>query len=217
MGKIKGILIDFDGTLVNTNEVIIASWQHTYKHYLGYEVEEQRIISCFGEPLLETMAREFPNADVDEACEIYRNYQRDHAEEYVVAFKDIDKMLKALKEKGYKICIVTSRTKESTKRYIDFTGIGGVFDDIVACEDTEEHKPSPAPILEGIRRIGLNREELLMVGDGVFDLGAAKGAGVKSVLVGWKITENNKLKGEVILPDYEINEPMDLVDLVDSI
>ena len=37
MSKITTILFDFDGTLVNTNDVIIASWQHTYRHYTGKE------------------------------------------------------------------------------------------------------------------------------------------------------------------------------------
>ena len=58
---LKYILFDFDGTLVNTNDVIIASWQHTYRTYLGHEAPVEHITACFGEPLLLTMAREFPN------------------------------------------------------------------------------------------------------------------------------------------------------------
>ena len=63
MSKITTILFDFDGTLVNTNDVIIASWQHTYRHYTGKEESFEKITACFGEPLLLTMAREFPGVD----------------------------------------------------------------------------------------------------------------------------------------------------------
>ena len=56
MSKITTILFDFDGTLVNTNDVIIASWQHTYRHYTGKEESLEKITACFGEPLLLTMA-----------------------------------------------------------------------------------------------------------------------------------------------------------------
>ena len=58
--KINTVLFDFDGTLVNTNDVIVASWQHTYMHYLGREETLEKITACFGEPLLLTMEREFP-------------------------------------------------------------------------------------------------------------------------------------------------------------
>ena len=42
---INTVLFDFDGTLVNTNDVIIASWQHTYRHYLGREESIEKITS----------------------------------------------------------------------------------------------------------------------------------------------------------------------------
>ena len=67
MSKITTILFDFDGTLVNTNDVIIASWQHTYRHYMGKEESLEKITACFGEPLLLTMAREFPAVDPEES------------------------------------------------------------------------------------------------------------------------------------------------------
>ena len=70
---LKYILFDFDGTLVNTNDVIIASWQHTYRTYLGHEAPVEHITACFGEPLLLTMAREFPNVPPEESAEVYRN------------------------------------------------------------------------------------------------------------------------------------------------
>ena len=49
---INTVLFDFDGTLVNTNDVIVASWQHTYMHYQGREESLEKITACFGEPLL---------------------------------------------------------------------------------------------------------------------------------------------------------------------
>ena len=58
---INTILWDFDGTLLNTNDVILESWQHTYEHYYGHRMPVEHITKCFGEPLLVTMAREFPD------------------------------------------------------------------------------------------------------------------------------------------------------------
>ena len=66
---LKYILFDFDGTLVNTNDVIIASWQHTYRTYLGHEAPVEHITACFGEPLLLTISS---NSDVMSNMSMYR-------------------------------------------------------------------------------------------------------------------------------------------------
>ena len=68
----------------------------------------------------------------------------------------------------------------------------------------------------GREKLGIKGDEALMVGDGVFDLGTAKNAGVKSVLVGWRITKAKVLDGEEILPDYEISHPMELIELLET-
>ena len=90
---INTVLFDFDGTLVNTNDVIIASWQHTYMHYLGREESLEKITACFGEPLLLTMEREFPEVDPRESAEVYRNFQKENADELVKIFPGIEELL----------------------------------------------------------------------------------------------------------------------------
>ena len=100
MSKITTILFDFDGTLVNTNDVIIASWQHTYRHYTGKEESLEKITACFGEPLLLTMAREFPAVDPEESAGVYRTFQQENADELVTIFPGILDMLRDLKNAG---------------------------------------------------------------------------------------------------------------------
>ena len=208
---INTVLFDFDGTLVNTNDVIIASWQHTYRHYLGREESLERITSCFGEPLLITMEREFPGVDPEEAANVYRDYQKLKADELVKVFDGIPELLEALKQAGYRIAIVTSRTRESAERYLDMLGLGDYFEDMVSCEDTNIHKPNPEPILLCLKKLGIGRDEAIMVGDSPFDIKCANNAEVKSVLVDWRITSDNGAVISDARADYEIAEPMDLM------
>lgn len=210
----KYILFDFDGTLVNTNDVIVASWQHTYKTYLGHEMPLERITSCFGEPLVLTMAREFPDVPVEESVEVYRQYQRENADTLVTIFPDMEKLLKALKEKGYVLGIVTSRTRESALRYMDMFGITHYFSDMVTCEDTTIHKPNPEPLLLAMSKLDAKPEESIMIGDSPFDIKCANNAGVRSVLVDWRITCDESSLIEDAVADYEIKKPMELVELL---
>lgn len=212
---INTVIFDFDGTLVNTNDVIVEAWQHTYRLYKGHEMPIEHITKCFGEPLLITMAREFPDVEPEESAEVYRSHQKAKADELVKLFPGIIEMLKAVKDAGYKIGVVTSRTGESTQFYMEKFGISGYFDAIVSCDDTDKHKPDPEPLLLGLEKLGASAKEALMVGDSSFDIRCANNAKVKSVLVDWRITGNDdKLKGCQI--DYEIAAPMDMMTVLEE-
>ena len=215
--KINTVLFDFDGTLVNTNDVIVASWQHTYMHYLGREETLEKITACFGEPLLLTMEREFPEVDPEESAEIYRRYQREYADELVKIFPGIKELLEELSKAGYRMGIVTSRTRESARRYMDMFGIGPYFEDMVTCEDTHIHKPNPEPILLCLDKMGITAEEAIMVGDSPFDIKCANNAGVKSVLVDWRITGCGESPIADAVEDYTIAEPAELMEVLQKV
>ncbi len=210
----KYILFDFDGTLVNTNDVIVASWQHTYKHYLGHEVPVEHITACFGEPLLLTMAREFPGVDPAESAGVYRSFQVENADRLVTIFPGIKELLAELKEAGYVLGIVTSRTRESALRYMDMFDITSYFNDLVTCDDTTVHKPNPEPLLLAMSRLGAAPEESLMIGDSPFDIKCANNAGVDSVMVNWRITCDETSLIDDAMVDYWIHQPSDLVELL---
>jgi len=214
---INTILWDFDGTLLNTNDVILESWQHTYEHYYGKRMPVEHITKCFGEPLLVTMAREFPDVPPRDSAEVYREYQKDIAYTWAKSIPGVFELVEYLKDKGYKQCIVTSRTTESTLRYLDLFDKKDLFDGMVTCDDTEKHKPEPEPILLGLEKMKSAKDEALMIGDGVFDVKCANNAGVKSVLVGWRITDTDNAVIEDAVHDYETETPEDLKKLIESL
>lgn len=213
---INTIIFDFDGTLVNTNDVIIEAWQHTYRHYGREEKPVDYITRFFGEPLITTMAREFPEVPPEESAEVYRAHQRAKADELVKLFPDIPRLLKTLKGKGYKMGIVTSRTGESTAFYLKMFGIGQYFGGIVSCDDTDKHKPDPEPVLLGLAKLNAEPEEAIMIGDSFFDMKCANNAGVMTVLVGWRATGNGQTMDGCRV-DYTIDEPMDLIRILEEI
>ena len=213
----KYILFDFDGTLVNTNDVIVASWQHTYKHYLGHEVDVDHITACFGEPLLLTMEREFPGVDPQEAAEVYRSFQVENAHRLVTIFPGIRELLDALKKAGYVLGVVTSRTRESTLRYTNMFDITSCFADMVCCDDTDIHKPNPEPLLLVMKKLGATPEESILIGDSPFDIKCANNAGVDSVMVNWRITCDETSLIDDAVVNYWIHEPMELMTLLETL
>mgnify|MGYP002511802949 FL=1 len=176
-------------------------------------LELRNITKTFGEPLMKTMEREFPGVPALESATIYRNRQAEKAEDLVKLFPGTVEMLQAVKDAGYKVCVVTSRTRETTLYYMNQFGIAHYFDDLVSCDDTTIHKPNPEPALMGLDKVNAKPEEAVMVGDSPYDMLCANNAGVKTVLVEWRAKGNeDKLKECQV--DYIIEKPMDLLDVL---
>ena len=73
MSKIDTVLFDFDGTIMDTNNVILMSWQHTFRTLENREEDESKLTATFGEPLEYTLERFFPDVPVEESIEVYRS------------------------------------------------------------------------------------------------------------------------------------------------
>lgn len=210
--KVKTILFDLDGTLLDTNRMIIESWKHTHRQLKQIEKDEAEIIATFGEPLKQTLASEFPDVPVEKSAKIYREFQAGRFFEMLDIFPGIPEMLEALKTKGYQMGVVTSRLKESSIRGLQKYDLLPYFDGIVTADDCDKHKPDPEPILKALEMLGAKPEETVMVGDSIFDIGCAQNAGTRSVYVAWSITQPD-FAGDV-KPDYIAHSAREIVDII---
>lgn len=190
--KINTILFDFDGTIADTNDLIIQSWQAVYRARLGHEGKPEEILATFGEPLYYTMGKVFPDFDIEESVDIYRSFQKGIFRQAIKPFPGMVDLIKGLKEQGYKMGIVTSRLKQSTFEGLECFGLENDIDEIVTVEDTDKHKPDPEPALICLERLGAKPEEAIMIGDSRFDIGCANNAGITSVLVAWSIAKEGQ-------------------------
>ncbi len=212
--KITTILFDFDGTVMNTNDLIIESWQYTYRMVEGKERPVEEIVRTFGEPLLTSMAKALPQIPAEEAVEIYRSYHRESFGEKITIFPGVKEMLKTLKAEGYKLAVVTSRARRTTYEAMEKYEIQDCFSAVITCDDTDKHKPDPEPVFIALDKLGSKAEESLMVGDSMFDVHCARNAGVKSVLVGWAVAVSDEEKSGPSGPDFIIEEAAHLLDLL---
>jgi len=214
MNKINTVLFDFDGTIMDTYDVIIGSWQHTFKTIDGKERPVDEILSTMGEPLALTMTKLFPAVDAAEAISVYRSYHRDNFGERIKLFPGMKELLASLKERGYKLGLVTSRLTGTTMEGLEKYGIKEYFDAVVTADDTEKHKPDPEPVNITLKKLCALPEESIMVGDTRFDILCARNAGVKSVLVGWAIAVSEEDKTGTDAPDHIIEKAEDLLEIL---
>lgn len=214
MSKIDTILFDFDGTVMDTNDVIINSWQHTYRTLENREEDVANIVKTFGEPLEITMQKLFPNVPLEESVPIYRSYHRDNFGELISICPGMKELLQELKQQEYKVGLVTSRLKTTTMQGLEKYELTPYFDVVVTAEDTDKHKPDPAPVLIALEKLKSAPEKSLMLGDTMFDILCARNAGVASVLVEWGIALTEEEKNGPDGPDYRIGKAEELFDIL---
>jgi len=218
MKKIDTVLFDFDGTIMDTNNVIVMSWQHTFRTLENREEDVAKLAQTFGEPLEYTLRKFFPEVPVEESIEIYRSFHRDNFGELITLFPGMKGLLAEVKARGYKTALVTSRVGDTTQQGMEKYEIAEYFDAVVAAEDTTKHKPDPQPINAALEKLGSKAENAVMLGDTLFDILCARNAGVKSVLVSWSFALGGKTMEDLgeNAPDYMITSPDELFDILED-
>jgi pyrophosphatase PpaX len=209
--KINTVLFDLDGTLIDTNELIISSFLHTLEHYYPNQYKREDVLPFLGPTLRETF-EPMDGTKVDEMIATYRKYNLAHHDTFVTEFPTVLDTVKNLKEKGYKVGIVTTKISDVVMKGLKLTKLDSYFDVIVALDHVEKAKPDPEPIFKALEQLGSKPEEAIMVGDNYHDILAGKNAGTKTAGVAWTIKGRDHL--EQFEPDYILEEMADLLKIL---
>ena len=185
-GPLEAVLFDFDGTLVDTMELIHQSMRHATGEVLGREMPREQLMANVGQPLPVQM-KTFDPEKVVELLESYRLYNDEHHERLIREYPDVAASLARLKDAGIGIGVVTSKRRHSVELALNsFPSLREITDVFVTMEDTTEHKPRPEPLLKGLEKLGnVPPENAAYVGDAPFDIAAARAAGTRAIAVSW--------------------------------
>ncbi|WP_300257099.1 pyrophosphatase PpaX [Clostridium sp.] len=211
---IKAVLFDLDGTLINTNDLILKSFKHTFKTILDLEPSEEEITMNYGRPLHETF-KSYDENRIEEMINCYRKINLELHDNECKEFTGVDLMLKILKSKGIKLGVVTSKKSDMAERGAKLIGIFEYFDTFITPEITTKHKPEGEPVLKACENLGVSPSEALMVGDSPYDILAGKNAGTKTCGVKYTALPIEKLQESK--PDFYVNKPLEILNLVEEL
>jgi pyrophosphatase PpaX len=205
---LKAALFDFDGTLVDTTEMIYQGMRHAASTVLGRDdIPRETLLANVGQPL----PRQMELIDAEKAellLEAYRHHHEENHDALIQEFPQVAQALSRLRSTGIKVAVVTSKRRVSVEMALNnFPDLRDVVDRFVTMEDTNEHKPHPEPLWRGLELVGgFPKEEAAYVGDSPFDVEAAKAAGLTSVAVSWGAFSEDRLREaepDHLVPDIE--------------
>ena len=204
------ILFDLDGTLIDTNKIILASFQHTFEQYdMQFTTEE--LIQFNGPPLRDT----FYNIDAkkaEEMIETYRKHNIEHHDAYVTAFPYAVDVVRKLSQQGFKLGIVTTKMRPTVTMGLSLTGLDQYFDTVITYDDVDHPKPHPQPVQIAMEQLGATIDSTLMIGDSSQDIESGQRAQVATAGVSWTLKGKDYLQS--LQPTYMLEDMRDVLTIV---
>lgn len=178
------VLFDFDGTIVDSGAMILASFRHATRTVLAREIPDAELAAAVGGSTIFEQMRSFDADRVDELVEAYREHSTPLHDE-LRAFHGMEELLVRLRDEGRRLGIVTAKQRRTIELAFRVLDLERFFDAVVTADSTARHKPDPEPVREALRLLGSASHEAALVGDSPFDMGAGSAAGVFTVGVSW--------------------------------
>ena len=195
---IKLVIFDFDGTLADTKENIILTFQMTMKE-LGVEIKSrQECAATIGLTLEDAFKVLYPGMAAEKYILLRDTYRRIFKENRKILvpglFPEVMETLEELRRRGHLMSIASSRQSPSLQSFLEDMKIAHLFEYAVGGDNVEHPKPAPDAVLQILRHYNLSAEEAFVVGDMPFDINMATNAGVKSCGVTWGNADAAQLK-----------------------
>lgn len=186
MPNYKVLLFDMDGTIAETDEMIFHSMDELYDLYKnGERRTREEMIYFSGPPIADTLAREFPHMDNDFMVQQFLDISTKYYDLYTTVFPHEIEVLSALKEKGYKMAVVTNKGHQKAEYVLELLKIKPYFDFVIGSGDVQELKPAPECVYKAMEIYKTQKEEVLYLGDNDIDYLTASNAGIDCLICAW--------------------------------
>lgn len=205
------VLFDFDGTLMDSGNAVIASYLHVFERFGDpADFTEERKREVMGPPLDVMMRKFFPAHDAEEVVREYRSFQKKHLAELMKPMDHAAELLAWLRTEGYPAGIVTSRIRPSLEHILELFDLRRYFDVLVCPDDGIAPKPSPEGILLACRK--LEAEKSIYAGDSLSDLKAGRNAGSEVIAVMSLPGREEELIS--FRPDYAVRDLLEIREIL---
>lgn len=208
MSKYKAIIYDIDGTVLNTLNMNMYPLMKIIKEETGEDWSFEQVLKFAAYPGMKVM-EELNVKDKEKTYARWVKYVNEY-EDGATLYDGFKEIFQKMKDAKIIQAVVSAKT---AKQYeIDFIskGLDQYMSTAILADDTDKHKPDPAPLLECLKRLGLKPSEAIYIGDAFSDYQAAKNANMDFGYAKWGSVSSEG----IVDPEYTFEEPLDLIKII---
>lgn len=194
--KYRQIIFDIDGTLIDTEYAVLHSLQDTIRTITGAVMPIEKLTFVLGITGTDGLKR-LEIEDISGAHALWEENMRAYTDTITV-FDRIAELLESLSQLGYRMGIVTSKTRAEYEEDFCRFAISRYFDTVVCSDDTTRHKPAPDPLQKYLELSSAKPSEAIYVGDTAYDRQCAESADVDFVMAGWGSAAGSLSSGDLL-------------------
>jgi HAD superfamily hydrolase (TIGR01509 family) len=175
-------LFDIDGTLVDSNYLHVDAWQRAF-HQVGHPVDAWHIhrgIGMGSSQLLATLLGDAADKLGDEVKELHGRFYG-QSSELLRPFEHARDLVATVASRGAKVVLATSAAPGELERLRKTLDVEESVAEITSSQDVDAAKPEPEIVEVALARAGVSADRAVFVGDAVWDVIAAKRAGVPTI------------------------------------
>jgi phosphoglycolate phosphatase len=212
---IPGVLLDLDGTIMDSQEGILQTMRHTLRA-VGCEVPSDDVLFSWIGPSFPTSLRRWTSLDdagVDRAVAEYSAYYSEVGEHLSVPFPGMVDLIHDLAGSGVTLALATSKPRSQALRMLERVGVLHLFAAKGAASDDEKRGTKSEVIEDALAELsekGIDAAGYAMVGDRIHDIEAAREHGLIPVAVAWGYGNS----AEWAHADHTVHSPEDLRDFI---
>lgn len=199
---IKAVMIDLDGTLLDTAHDLAAAANMMLRELGRAELPPETIQSYIGKGIEKMVKRSLTGSmDGEPDAELFNRampiYERDYAKTLCIdtrPYPGVLEGLKALREHGFRLACVTNKAAAFTLPLLRATELLSFFDVVLSGDSLPKKKPDPMPLLHACQQFGIEPGEMLLIGDSLNDAQAARAAGCRVFCVPYGYNEGRDVR-----------------------
>jgi len=189
--KIKGVILDIDGTLIDSNHAHALAFIKAFEDY-DFIIPYEKIRSLIGvggkEIISKLTGLEEDSPDSQNISKRQGEYFRENYFPQLKVFPQTKDLLIRMKKEKIVLAVGSSANEKDLDLLLQKIGILELIETVISANDVERAKPHPDIIFECLKKLELLPSDVLMLGDTPYDIEAAIKAQVKTVALrcgGW--------------------------------
>ena len=199
MQKIRSVIFDLDGTLLNTISDLAHSTNHALEKngFPGHPIEAYNFF--IGNGINKLFERALPENEKTESNivrlrEVFLPYYDEHIMDYTEPYEGISDLLKTLQAKGFLLAVASNKYQSATEKLIKSFFPDISFAAILGQREGVPVKPDPSIVHDIFKITGMQPEETIYIGDSGVDMQTAANSGVASIGVTWGFRPREELE-----------------------